>query len=142
MRRTTTSRTRIERFWTLRWLQQNDVAELDAAVMKDGLVRADTLPLVFRATGTESLPRGAQVRVRIAGIDLLTLELHAMLLARIDTAPATATEAEADDESADAGTLRLAIDLDAPADVDTAPQAAEAARADSGAGLKPWSGAA
>ena len=82
------------------------------------------------------------MRVRIAGIDLLTLELHAVLLARIDTAPATDTEAEADDESADAGTLRLAIELDAPADVDTAPQAAEQQRAASGAGLKPWSGAA
>jgi hypothetical protein len=53
------------------------VAELDAAVMKDGLVRADTLPLVFRVPGTESLPRGSRVRVRITGIDLLTLDLHA-----------------------------------------------------------------
>ena len=113
----------IERFWTLRWLQQNEVAELDAAVMKDGLVRADTLPLVFRAPGTESLPRGAQVRVRIAGIDLLTLELHAVLLVRLDTAPVVEAEAEADDDGADAGTLRLAIDLDTPAGGDTTPQA-------------------
>jgi exoribonuclease II len=109
----------IERFWTLRWLQQNDVAELDAAVMKDGLVRADTLPLVFRATGTESLPRGAHVRVRLTGIDLLTLELHASLLARIEDAgalPADAlAEPEAEDESPDAGALRLAIEIeDAP----------------------------
>jgi exoribonuclease-2 len=115
----------IERFWTLRWLQQNDVAELDAAVMKDGLVRADTLPLVFRVPGTESLPRGTQGRVRVAGIDLLTLELHAALLARLDAAPAVEAEAEADDERDDAGTLRLAIDLDAPADGDPAAQAAE-----------------
>jgi exoribonuclease-2 len=45
--------------------------------MKDGLVRADTLPLVFRVPGTESLPRGSRVRARITGIDLLTLDLHA-----------------------------------------------------------------
>jgi exoribonuclease-2 len=106
----------IERFWTLRWLQQNDVTELEAAVMKDGLVRADTLPLVFRATGTESLPRGARVRVRIAGIDLLTLELHAGLLARIEDggvlAAAALAEPEAEDESPDAGALRLAIDIE------------------------------
>jgi exoribonuclease-2 len=67
----------IERYWTLRWLQQNAVTELDASVMKDGLVRAETLPLVFRVPGTESLPRGSRVRVRITGIDLLTLDLHA-----------------------------------------------------------------
>ena len=49
----------IERYWTLQFLQQNGITELDAAVMKDGLVRADTLPLVFRAAGAEALPRGA-----------------------------------------------------------------------------------
>ena len=116
----------IERFWTLRWLQQQQVAELDATVMKDGLVRADTLPLVFRALGTEGLPRGARVRVRLTGCDLLTLELHAALLARIE-APAVPeaalAEPEAEDESPDAGALRLAIDLDEPA-VDESPQPA------------------
>ena len=108
----------IERFWTLRWLEQNEVGELDATVMKDGLVRADTLPLVFRALGTESLPRGARVRVRLTGSDLLTLELHAALLARIEApaAPEAAlAEPEAEDESPDAGALRLAIDLEEPA---------------------------
>jgi exoribonuclease-2 len=117
----------IERFWTLRWLQQNEVTELDATVMKDSLVRADTLPLVFRALGTDSLPRGARVRVRLTGSDLLTLELHATLLARIEApamADAALAEPEAEDESPDAGALRLAIDLDEPAAHDTPPPAA------------------
>jgi exoribonuclease-2 len=112
----------IERFWTLRWLQQNGVTELDAAVLKDGLVRADTLPLVFRALGCESLPRGAHVRVRVTGCDLLTLDLHASLLARLDdTAPAEslaepeAEEAEEEEEAS--GPLALAIDV---ADADAA----------------------
>jgi exoribonuclease-2 len=74
----------IERFWTLRWLEQNTVAELDASVMKDGLVRAETLPLVFRLPGTESLPRGSRVRARVTGVNLLTLELFAALAARLD----------------------------------------------------------
>ena len=114
----------IERFWALRWLEQNGVGELQATVMKDGLVRADTLPLVFRALGTENLPRGARVRVRLAGSDLLTLELHGALLARIDDAPAAAAEPDAEDDNPDAGTLRLAIELDAPVADDGAPQAA------------------
>jgi len=117
----------IERFWTLRWLEQNGIGELEATVMKDGLVRADTLPLVFRALGTESLPRGTRVRVRLSGSDLLTLELHATLLARIE-APAVPeaalAEPEAEDESPDAGALRLAIDLDEPAADDAPPAAA------------------
>jgi exoribonuclease-2 len=57
----------IERFWTLRWLQQNGITELDAAALKDGLVRADTLPLVLPVVGARILPRGARVRVRITG---------------------------------------------------------------------------
>ena len=103
----------IERFWTLRWLDQNGVTELDAAVMKDGLVRADTLPLVFRVAGTESLPRGSRVRARITGMDLLTLELHASLAARLDVAAApTAEDAAEEDDTEPAGTLQLAIAVD------------------------------
>ena len=109
----------IERYWTLKYLAQQNLHELDAAVMKDGLVRAETLPLVFRALGAEQLPRGARVRVRIAGQDLLTLDLQAKVLARLDdAAPAAAgaapdlADAEADDAGAEgAGPLTLAIDL-------------------------------
>jgi exoribonuclease-2 len=108
--------TGIERFWTLRWLQQNDVHELDGAVLKDGLVRADTLPLVFKASGCDGLPRGTRVRLRVDGVDLLTLDLHAKLLARLDddqAAQADAAAEEADDtEEAGAGPLTLAIDVD------------------------------
>jgi exoribonuclease-2 len=109
----------IERFWTLRWIEQNAVTEVDAAVMKDGLVRAETLPLVFRVPGTESLPRGTRIRARVAGIDLLTLDLHAQLLQRIDDAPATVddTAIEGDDDTETSGPLTLAIDVnDASAD--------------------------
>jgi len=105
----------IERWWSLRWLEQNAVTELEASVMKDGLVRADTLPLVFRVPGTEPLPRGTRVRARVAGVDLLTLELHATLLARLDEAvpPADADLADpADDDQDSPGTLTLAISLD------------------------------
>src|SRR5205085_9369776 len=46
----------IERYWTLKYLAQQHIDELDASVMKDGLVRAETLPLVFRAIGADALP--------------------------------------------------------------------------------------
>ena len=56
----------IERYWTLRWIwRSSGVRELDATVMKDGLVRADTLPLVFRAVGLrEPAARHARARAR------------------------------------------------------------------------------
>ncbi|MEP6503710.1 MAG: RNB domain-containing ribonuclease, partial [Betaproteobacteria bacterium] len=105
--------TGIERFWALRWLQQNEIHELDASVLKDGLVRADSLPLVFKAAGCDGLPRGAHVRVRVDGVDLLTLDLHARLVAKLDddAASAGATEEADDVEEAGAGPLTLAIDV-------------------------------
>jgi exoribonuclease II len=121
----------IERYWTLKYLAQNDVRELDAAVMKEGLVRAETLPLVFRALGAESMPRGARVRVRIAGTDLLTLDVHAGVVARLDDATTTADDAvieepEAEEGADSAGPLTLAIEVK---DEDTEPAAAPAADA-------------
>lgn len=114
----------IERYWTLKHLDQEGITELEAAVMKDGLVRAETLPLVFRALGADALPRNARVRVRITGCDRLTLDVHASVVARIDDAagPADASTGDAanasaesddadDDNSASAGPLTLAIDL-------------------------------
>ncbi len=112
----------MERYWTLKYLGQQGLTELDCAVMVNGLVRADTLPLVFKAIGADSLPRHAKVRVRITGVDELTLDVHASVVARLDEATATdqgESEGGDDDEVLDnAGPLTLAIDVtdaDAPA---------------------------
>ena len=120
----------IERYWTLRSLAQDGVRELDAAVMAEGLVRAETLPLVFRAAGAESLPRGARVRVRVGDANLLTLELNASVVARLETqsaeeAPAGA-EAEADEGDDVAGPLTIAIELEGDGTTDDAAPAAAA----------------
>jgi exoribonuclease-2 len=124
----------IERFWTLKYLTQNDIHELDAAVMKDGLVRADELPLVFKAIGADRLPRGARVRVRITGTDLLTLDVQASVLARLDDPLASSDDAPVDSQDGDgeaeeevaAGPLTLAIDTQGDAAEDE-PAAAPAA---------------
>lgn len=113
----------IERYWAMRWLEQNAVTELDAAVLKDGLVRADRLPLVFKALGCDALPRGTHVRVRITGLDLLTLDVHATLVTRLDEPLPVAGEADEDaEEEADAAApLALAIDVaDAGGDAEAA----------------------
>lgn len=119
----------IERYWTLLWLAQMGTTELDAVVMKDGLVRVDTLPLVLRALGAESIARGTHVRLRVTGTDLLTLDVHANVIARIDDA-AAADAAEADTgEDADAeegaGPLTLAIDVQSDEAADAGAQPSE-----------------
>jgi exoribonuclease-2 len=101
----------IERFWTLRWLEQSGTTELTATVMKEGLVRADDLPLVFKALGCEPLPRGSHVKVRITGLDEMTLDVHASLIERLDEAPA-ADEPEGDDEDLEAAATPIALAID------------------------------
>ena len=119
----------IERYWTLQYLAQRQIDAVEATVMKDGMVRADALPLVFRAVGAEGLPRGAHVRVRIGATDLLTLDVHASVVERLDNRDSAAAEgpgskaiddaaeaADADETAEVAGPLLLAIDTtEAPA---------------------------
>jgi len=121
----------VERYWALRFLMQNDLHELDAAVMKDGLVRADTLPLVFRAVGAEQLARGTGVRVRIGAIDLLTLDVAASVVARLDAEPAASGDESVgadDDDGESAGPLAIAIDV-APEETGVEPDPVAAAPA-------------
>jgi exoribonuclease-2 len=121
----------IERYWSLQFLLQNKITELDAAVMKDGLVRADGLPLVFRAVGAEPLPRGAKIRVRVGAVDLLTLDLSASVIARLDAGAVAAAAAEGADASEDedaAGPLAIAVDV-ADGDAGSAAPLAESAAA-------------
>ena len=111
----------IERYWTLRWLQQHDVRELDATTMRDGLVRAEALPLVFRCVGTESLPRGTRVRAALQSLDALTLEVHAVLQARLTGGDQATADASDEDEAVQPVALQLAIDVDDNAESPAAP---------------------
>ncbi|RYY53259.1 MAG: RNB domain-containing ribonuclease, partial [Comamonadaceae bacterium] len=108
----------MERFWTLKYLQQQNSQELDAALIKDGgagetLVRADALPLVLPVLGAQGLPRGSRVRVRLGDIDLIALAVNATVVDHLDpnSAPQTLDDTESDDEVAAAGPLAIAVDL-------------------------------
>ena len=105
----------MERFWTLQYLRQNNITELEASIIKDGrdgcLVRADTLPLVFPMLGGQSLPRGARVRVQLGAADLIALDIKGTLLERLDSAEPVGDDAEDEDETMDAGSITIAMDV-------------------------------
>ena len=107
----------MERFWTLKYLQQNAVLELECSVFKENMVRADALPLVLPVMGAQGLPRGARVRVRLGDMDLITLDIHGTVVERLDApAPDGAADAqEADevpeDEDEAAGPIAIAVDI-------------------------------
>ncbi len=119
----------MERFWTLRHVQQHGITELTATVFKDGLARADALPLVLPVLGGQGLPRGTQVRVRLGEIDEITLDVAGTVVERLDAAPPHGASAEEDDDDdgAVAGPIAIAVDVSEPT---TPTEASEAAGAD------------
>jgi exoribonuclease-2 len=104
----------MERYWTLKYIEQNGITELDATLIKEQLVRADTLPLVMPVMGADGWPRGAQARVRLGRSDLLALDVSATVIARLDNPEDTHDDRQVDpeeDESALAVAVALAIDV-------------------------------
>jgi len=104
----------MERYWTLKYIEQNGITELDVTLIKEQLVRADTLPLVMPVMGADGWPRGAQARVRLGRSDLLALDVSATVIARLDNPEDTHDDRQVDpeeDESALAVAVALAIDV-------------------------------
>jgi len=68
---------RMEHYWCLRWLLQENVTETTATVLRENLVRFDALPVVMRLADLPSLAPETRVRLGIARIDLLAATLEA-----------------------------------------------------------------
>ena len=100
----------MERFWTMRYVQQSGITELSAAVMKDGLVRAEEIPLVINVAGVSGMPRGARVKIRLGEIDLLMLDLGGTLIERLDVAQGSIESSDDEDEEPITG-VHLAMDV-------------------------------
>jgi exoribonuclease-2 len=66
----------MEHYWCLRWLQQEEVSESEATVVRDNLIRFDGLPLYVRAPDMPPLTPGTRVRVGVGRIDLLAASLE------------------------------------------------------------------
>ena len=109
----------------MQYLRQNAITELVATVIKDGLARADDLPLVLAIAAGPGLPRGAQVRLRLGAVDLMTLDVSATVLERLDSPEQASGESandpsaaagEGDDEEDLVGAITIAVDVLDPPD--------------------------
>ena len=119
----------MERYWTLKYLQQQGVRELDASVIKEGLARADSLPLVLPVLGASDLPRGARVRLKLGQIDLISLDVSGSVLHRLDAAPESTSPSEEGDseDQTMAGPIAIAVDVTETPEEETAPAGAAGA---------------
>ena len=112
----------MERFWTLKYVQQHALTELTATVFKEGMVRADSIPLVLPVMGASNLPKGAKVRIKLGAIDFITLDVNGTVIEQLDTGDITATEEDEgqEDDSSSAVALTIAMDIDEVGSADEA----------------------
>jgi len=101
----------MERYWTLRYLMQENIQELDATLLREGVARADSLPLVVPVMGTEGLERGAHIRIRLGQPDLMSLELNATLVGRIEAADEAMDAESAEEEDLEPAIVHIAMDV-------------------------------
>lgn len=67
----------MERYWCLRWLEQERVGVLEATVIRDNMVRCNCLPLVMRVPSLRDAGAGDQVRIALTCVDTWDLTVHA-----------------------------------------------------------------
>ncbi|MBK6632348.1 MAG: RNB domain-containing ribonuclease [Betaproteobacteria bacterium] len=70
----------MERYWCLRWLQQEGVTETEARVVRESLLRLERIPLFLRCPSLPACEPRTRVRVAITGIDLLAVEAQCRYL--------------------------------------------------------------
>jgi exoribonuclease-2 len=74
---------RIERYWCVRWLRQNNVGMTEAIVLRDNLVRLTDIPLIFRMPSLPPQLPGSRISLAITGSDLIDVEVDARYLATL-----------------------------------------------------------
>jgi exoribonuclease-2 len=102
----------MERYWCLRWLDQNAVRRCRATVLRGDVLRLDGLPLVVRVPGVPALPRGRCVELELLGHNLLDLSLEARLLRVLDASNEQGLDEE--DAALDPGRFAAAVEAPAP----------------------------
>ncbi len=103
----------MERFWTLKYVQQQGITELTGTLFKEGLVRADDIPLVLPVMGAGDAPRNAHLRIKLGEVDEITLDIGGTVIERLDIEDSTEPLAEEDSEDdGDTGMpLTIAVDM-------------------------------
>jgi exoribonuclease-2 len=70
----------MERYWCLRWLQQENARQVDAVVLKEEILRLSDIPLMIKLPGMTPLARGTPVRLDLLRWDEVDLTVEARLL--------------------------------------------------------------
>ena len=75
---------KMERYWCLRWLQQEQISHIQASVVKENLVRLAGLPLIVRVPSLPEMAVASQISLTVDEIDLLAVELSCTFQHKLD----------------------------------------------------------
>lgn len=75
---------KMERYWSLRWIEQEGLKTIEAVVVKGELIRIEGLPFMQRMPGLPELPRGQKILLDILGVDYVDVLLDARLKEVLD----------------------------------------------------------
>jgi exoribonuclease-2 len=87
---------RMEYFWCLRWLTQENRKQVVASVVKGDLVRLEEVPLLLHVPGLGVHARGTRLLLDVVSVDELTIEASVRPLNVLD-APTVAGGSEAEE---------------------------------------------
>ena len=76
----------MERYWCLRWLQQEGIGETTARVVRESLLRLERLPLFLRCPSVPACDPRTRVSVTVSAIDLLSVEAQCRYVATVGEA--------------------------------------------------------
>lgn len=70
---------KMERYWSLRWLEQEQRDRIEATVLRGDVLRIEGLPFITRLPGLPELSRGQRIELDVIDTDLVDLTLQARL---------------------------------------------------------------
>ncbi len=85
---------KMERYWSLRYIEQEGFKTIEAVVVKGELIRIEGLPFMQRMPGLPELPRGQKILLDILGVDYVDVLLEAKLKQVLDETDVDALDAE------------------------------------------------
>lgn len=91
---------RVERYWCLQYLIQENVDEIHATVWRENLVRLDHLPFMTKVYGLPELKPGTRVSLQVQDVDTLMIDLRTKFLRVLEDEPLQQIElTELDEEN-------------------------------------------
>ena len=101
---------RMERYWALRWIRQEQCDRISATVIRADVLRVDGMPFITRLPGLPELPRGQRLELDVLG----TNEVDLAIEARVRQVLSAQSAVDPEDEELAAAEQGAAIESEAP----------------------------